>query len=357
MYVTLGYLTLLSGRRHLARQRGNSDWIEVRSTTYCTQTSDTPVTQYLQSLPQPDSYQVSETVSCSVHHLPSPTYHQSGNFIAKAAVPPHSLPLMQTPLRRQTLRFLTTASSRPATRICSVQTLIQQSTRSSSLQQPLQSTRTFSTTSANMSFSNTDTGNKPADPYTQKNAQDPSLQEKVEDLTTFIDKCKFCMMTTMTGDGKLASRCMALAAKVSAQPQLGSRRQLSSYIHAREPSLTQPCFFRRATASTSSSTPTPNPARPTTSTRTQRSTSASSTPQASGPRSAVKRKSRPTARRCAPTTRPRSRPGWATSATASTTVAPRTRVSVSSRFRPRLRSMRFPGARLLVARWSSPRVW
>ncbi|GAB7360822.1 hypothetical protein MBLNU230_g0808t2 [Neophaeotheca triangularis] len=64
-----------------------------------------------------------------------------------------------------------------------------------------------------MSFSNTDTGNKPADPYTQKNAQDPSLQEKVEDLTTFIDKCKFCMMTTMTGDGKLASRCMALAAK------------------------------------------------------------------------------------------------------------------------------------------------
>lgn len=70
-----------------------------------------------------------------------------------------------------------------------------------------------------MSFSNTDTGNQPADPYTAKNMQEPSLKEKVEDFTTFIDKCKFCMMATMTPDGKLASRCMALAGKVGFHPQ------------------------------------------------------------------------------------------------------------------------------------------
>lgn len=65
------------------------------------------------------------------------------------------------------------------------------------------------------SFSNTDTGNKSADPYTAKNIQEPSLKEKVEDLQTFVDKSKFCMMTTKTQDGLLASRCMALAARVS----------------------------------------------------------------------------------------------------------------------------------------------
>jgi len=64
-----------------------------------------------------------------------------------------------------------------------------------------------------MSFSNTDTGDKAADPYTAKNIQDPSLKEKVEDLSKFVDKCKFCMMTTKTPDGLLASRCMALAGK------------------------------------------------------------------------------------------------------------------------------------------------
>ena len=62
-------------------------------------------------------------------------------------------------------------------------------------------------------FSNTDTGNKTADPYTAKNIQEPSLKEKVEDLVQFIDKAKFCMLTTKTSDGLLASRCMAVAAK------------------------------------------------------------------------------------------------------------------------------------------------
>jgi hypothetical protein len=50
-------------------------------------------------------------------------------------------------------------------------------------------------------FSNTDTGSKNADPYTQKNKDEPSLKEKVEDLLADSDL--------------LASRAMALAAKVS----------------------------------------------------------------------------------------------------------------------------------------------
>jgi len=66
-----------------------------------------------------------------------------------------------------------------------------------------------------MSFSNADTGSKPADPYKEKNADvDVSLKEKVEDLSEFISACKFGMMTTRDGSsGMLVSRCMALAAK------------------------------------------------------------------------------------------------------------------------------------------------
>lgn len=67
------------------------------------------------------------------------------------------------------------------------------------------------------SFSNTDTGSKPSDPYTQKNVEEPSLKEKVEDFKQFVDKAKFCMLTTKTQEGLLASRCMALAAKVRRQ--------------------------------------------------------------------------------------------------------------------------------------------
>lgn len=64
-------------------------------------------------------------------------------------------------------------------------------------------------------FSNADTGSKTADPYTQKNLEEPSLKEKVEDLFTFVDKTKFCLLTTQVADSDLlASRAMALAAKV-----------------------------------------------------------------------------------------------------------------------------------------------
>ncbi|MCJ1244890.1 BLI-3 blue-light-inducible Bli-3 protein [Trapelia coarctata] len=67
-----------------------------------------------------------------------------------------------------------------------------------------------------MSFSNTDTGSKPQDPYKEKNKDETSLREKIEDLVTFMDKCKFAMMTTrIESSGLLVSRCMALAAKES----------------------------------------------------------------------------------------------------------------------------------------------
>lgn len=66
-----------------------------------------------------------------------------------------------------------------------------------------------------MSFSNTDTGSKPEDPYKEKNKDETSLREKVDDFVAFMDKCKFAMMTTrIESSGLLVSRCMALAAKV-----------------------------------------------------------------------------------------------------------------------------------------------
>lgn len=66
-----------------------------------------------------------------------------------------------------------------------------------------------------MSFSNADTGSKNPDPYKEKNLEDPSLKEKVEGLIEFVERCKFCMMTTrIESSGLLVSRCMALAGKV-----------------------------------------------------------------------------------------------------------------------------------------------
>lgn len=67
------------------------------------------------------------------------------------------------------------------------------------------------------SFSNTDTGSKPADPYKEANKDEPStLQEKIETVTQFISSCKFGMMTTRDASSdKLVSRCMAVAATES----------------------------------------------------------------------------------------------------------------------------------------------
>lgn len=64
-------------------------------------------------------------------------------------------------------------------------------------------------------FSNTDTGGKPADPYTQANKEtDISVQDKIDALDKFVGTCKFGMMTTRDqASGNLVSRCMAVAAE------------------------------------------------------------------------------------------------------------------------------------------------
>ena len=65
-------------------------------------------------------------------------------------------------------------------------------------------------------FSNTSTGDAPADPYTAKNKDEPALEEKIETVSAFVSSCKFGMMTTLNVDTKLlVSRCMAVAAKVN----------------------------------------------------------------------------------------------------------------------------------------------
>jgi len=64
------------------------------------------------------------------------------------------------------------------------------------------------------SFSNANTGDKPADPYKEKNLDHVSIKEKIEDLSDFVDACKFGMMTSRDAStGHITSRCMALAAK------------------------------------------------------------------------------------------------------------------------------------------------
>src|SRR3954465_11738137 len=65
-----------------------------------------------------------------------------------------------------------------------------------------------------MSFSNTSTGDAPADPYKKANTEtDLSLKEKIGELSEFMTACKFGMMTTKDSSGALVSRCMGLAAK------------------------------------------------------------------------------------------------------------------------------------------------
>lgn len=89
------------------------------------------------------------------------------------------------------------------------------------------------------SFSNTDTGDKPADPYKDKNIQEPKLKEKIDDLVAFMEHCKFGMMTTrIASSGMLTSRCMALAAKVC--PVVLDVSQ--SCVHRREEKDADNCF-------------------------------------------------------------------------------------------------------------------
>ena len=57
---------------------------------------------------------------------------------------------------------------------------------------------------------------QPADPYKAKNTEnDLPVKEKMEGLLALIDRCRWAMMTTHCKEsGRLASRCMELAAKV-----------------------------------------------------------------------------------------------------------------------------------------------
>lgn len=64
-----------------------------------------------------------------------------------------------------------------------------------------------------MSFSNTATGDAPADPYTKANT-DTSVDgpQKIKDFTEFITTSKYGMLTTrQSGSTRLVSRSMALA--------------------------------------------------------------------------------------------------------------------------------------------------
>jgi hypothetical protein len=66
-----------------------------------------------------------------------------------------------------------------------------------------------------MSFSNADTGDKPANPAAIKSNDDIPLKDKIQQLTSFVDGNKFAMLTTrIASSGQLVSRCMALGGKV-----------------------------------------------------------------------------------------------------------------------------------------------
>ncbi|KAI1291065.1 bli-3 [Xylaria venustula] len=70
---------------------------------------------------------------------------------------------------------------------------------------------------SNTTFSNTDTGNKTADPYTEANKETGvTTQDKIDALNKFVNYTKFGMLTTRDdASGKLVSRCMAVAAEES----------------------------------------------------------------------------------------------------------------------------------------------
>ena len=182
-----------------------------------------------------------------------------------------------------------TSSSSSSLRQFSVLTSIKSSFRqfhSPTSLQPNHRIRQISSTPLfKMSFSNTNVpGDKPADPYKATNLTDPDLKEKIQDLVSFIESCKFGMMTTrIESSGLLTSRCMALAAKVRLPfPSLYNTR------HPQESGADRIHYHRKEVVLTSFSTPTPSPARPMISSPNLRSTSLSSTPRANGPLSQAK---------------------------------------------------------------------
>lgn len=116
-----------------------------------------------------------------------------------------------------------------------------------------------------MSFSNTSTGDKPADPYTAANKDEPSLDDKVTTLVDFVTAAKFGMLTTRTSSGKLVSRAMAVAAKEN------GGIDLLFHVCAFQEEGTLPLLLQTF-ANSSSDRPTPRATRPTRSTATTTST-------------------------------------------------------------------------------------
>jgi hypothetical protein len=108
-------------------------------------------------------------------------------------------------------------SPRPRTLACKLQLLSSSLTKSSkpTHHHTFCTHHTLNSTMSSKGFSNTSTGDAPADPYKAKNKDEPSLEEKIETLNTFVSTCKFGMMTTKNAAAnRLVSRCMAVAAKV-----------------------------------------------------------------------------------------------------------------------------------------------
>ena len=90
--------------------------------------------------------------------------------------------------------------------------------------------RTFSQQDLKMSFSNTDTGDKPADPYKMTNAEAVDLVTKLDDLVSFMEAQKFGMLTTrIASSGLLTSRAMGLAAKVRLSAEYFSKISLQGW--------------------------------------------------------------------------------------------------------------------------------
>ncbi len=87
-----------------------------------------------------------------------------------------------------------------------------------------------------MSFSNADTGNKPADPYKAKNLDEPPLKEKIDGLVNFVATSKFGMLTTRSGSsGLLASRCMAVAGQVRNSQPTSPKPKVAQCFSLRSP--------------------------------------------------------------------------------------------------------------------------
>jgi hypothetical protein len=126
--------------------------------------------------------------------------------------------LSRTFIRSSYSRF----SPRPQILACKLQIVSNSLTNSSKSTTHLHAFSTHHKLNSIMSskgFSNTSTGDAPADPYKAKNKDDPSLEEKIETLNTFVSSCKFGMMTTHSAaSNRLVSRCMAVAAKVCISP-------------------------------------------------------------------------------------------------------------------------------------------